>query len=132
MKPCSVAECTRWISAGDKCWEHTTDDELVATFARKPVDNRYNEDRLIGIGVVRALETRVTPRPNVGRVKPWTQLRGGTIPLSDTIVTKPDGTKEVWARGKRKPATEALTATERIRRLQQIATPKDHDTHNND
>lgn len=129
MHSCEVPECTNWIRYGTKCHVHTTDDELVATFARKPVDKRYNQDRLLGIGVVTPpREVRYTERPYVGRVKPWTKVRGGTIALSECISIKPDGTRTVFGKGSTTKASPADTR----RKLMEIATTKDNDTHVND
>lgn len=129
MHPCETPECTRWVKFGPRCWEHTTDDELVATFARKPVDKRYNQDRLLGIGVVTPpREVRYTERPYVGRVKPWTKVRGGTIALSDCIVINADGTRHKFGEA---PAAKRTT-TDTIRHLNEVATTADHDNHTND
>ena len=132
MHTCEEPTCTNWVRFGPRCHKHTTDDELVATFARKPEDKRYNQDRLLGIGVVTPpREVRYTERPYVGRVKPWSHVRGGTLALSDCIVTKPDGTTEVWSRDKRTP-TRTIDKQASIRHLNEIATTADHDTHTND
>lgn len=124
MHSCAEPSCTNWIAFGQKCHKHTTDDELVATFARKPREAEYNEERLHGIGVVRTKEVRVTRRPNVGRVHPWTKVRGGTIALSECIVIRPDGTRGVFGQ------TPKVDTTTDNAKLRSIARTKDHHDYN--
>jgi hypothetical protein len=127
MQSCEVIECTNWTRYGTKCHKHTTDSELVAAFARKPLG--YSPDRLRGIGVVTPpRDVRYSERPNVSRVKPWSHVRGGTIALSECIVTKPDGTRHIFGEAPIRGKDTAAT----IRHLQDIATTADHDTHTND
>jgi len=101
MQPCATVGCGRWIAYGEYCAKHAPT-PTPASKPAKPQGFKHptREDRA-GLPAIDATEVRVTQRPRVSRVKPWSHVRGGTLALSDCTVTKPDGTRYTIPKNRR-------------------------------
>jgi hypothetical protein len=134
MQPCSNPTCTRWVTFGEYCSKHEPASTLAARV--KPANRgrgfiHANREHRAGLPAIDATDIRVTLRPIVGRVKPWSTLRGGTKALSDCIVTKADGSTYTIPANRRKREThDVKQQTSKVdhtpNKLMQLATTKDH------
>jgi hypothetical protein len=135
MQPCEHTTCGKWIAYGNYCHKHTPKAKAKAAPKRKGFVHPTVEDRS-GIPAIDATEIRVTQRPRVSPIKPWSHVRGGTIALGDTTVTRTDGTtytipanKRNRKSGESKPTSRAAdtVADTRNRLLTLAGTANRHD-----
>lgn len=92
MQPCDHIGCPKWIAYGSYCADHEPTPVVKATVKPKGTLHPIREDRQ-GIPAIDATEVRVTLRPRVSPIKPWSHVRGGTKALSDCVVTRADGSQ---------------------------------------
>lgn len=135
MQPCEHIGCGRWVAYGTHCSKHAPIPEPPKATKPRGFIHPNREDRA-GLPAVDATEVRVTPRPKASPVKPWSHVRGGTIALSDCIVTRADGTQYTIPKNRRnrqasehKPASRAIDAheAERVKLLGIASRVNQHD-----
>jgi hypothetical protein len=139
MQPCEHPTCGKWIAYGSYCASHSAPTKPKPQSKRKPTLHPTTEDRA-GVPAIDATEVRHTLRPRVSTPKPWTHVRGGTIALSDCIVTRPDGSTYTIPKNRRKygerttkPKQTTIDTREATRqRLLTIADKANHYDFNND
>jgi hypothetical protein len=138
MQPCAITGCGKWVAYGTHCAKHEPTPEPAKAKVKTQSYKHPNREHRAGVPAIDATEVRVTLRPVVGRVKPWTQLRGGTKALSDCLVTRADGTQYRIPANKRnreshdsKPIKREYTQAELNRmRQQSLAQTKDRHDYN--
>ena len=103
MQPCETVGCGKWVAYGQYCAKH--EPTPTPTKQAKPKGFVHaNREHRAGIPAIDATEVRVTLRPRVTQIKPWSHVRGGTTALSDCVVTRADGTQYTIPKNKRKRA----------------------------
>ena len=91
-EPKSEYQCRKLLEE-EHDWGMKESVDKAGAIERKPAKYTHpNREHRAGVPAIDATEVRVTLRKPVGRVKPWTHLRGGTLALSDCTVTRADGT----------------------------------------
>lgn len=135
MQPCATVGCGKWIAYGEYCAKHEPTPTIVAKAKPKREYKHANKELVRSIPAVDATEVRVTQRPRVSPIKPWSHVRGGTTALSDCVVTRADGTQYVIPKNRRQRATndqpkhreytQAELAQQRIAAI--VAGHTDHD-----
>lgn len=105
MQPCAHIECSTWVAYGEYCAKHEPTPTVETKAKQRSGYKHANKELVRAIPAVDATEVRVTPRPRVSPVKPWSIVRGGTVGLTDCVVTRADGSQYIIPKNKRKRAT---------------------------
>jgi hypothetical protein len=120
MQPCAIATCDNW-SNGHYCGRHTASAASVPTATKRPKPKRRwygtTRDEAIRLPAVTATRVLASERRYVGRFDRNAQLlklayrAEGTVAITDTTVTRADGTSYAIPKNTRKRTSRNDTRT---------------------